>query len=368
MKKSYIVAGGLAACLTIWMASGYLFTDQSKNSKEVKQKQEPALTAVEVQHIKAESVVKYISAYGSLEPKRRLVLRAETTGRVSEIIAAKGHKVKAGEVILKLDKKDREARLKTAAARVEEKEAAYKAGQALIQRGHSTLRRQEELNSQLQSAKAEMKNIQIEIDQTEIRAPFDAILNGRKVEIGDYVAINGEVATIVDTDPLLVRIQVGQHEISQVKIGAIAGIQTLTGKNLTGKISYISSDAEANTRTFLVEIEVANVDNKIPSGISAEAKIHVGKVNAHAISPALLSLDDEGQIGVKVVEQNDIVKFYPVKIIKASFNEIWISGLPDEVRIITVGHGFVRVGQKVHATPKKTNKLNLDPKDVSSLD
>lgn len=68
---------------------------------------------------------------------------------------------------------------------------------------------------------------------------------------------------------------------------------------------------------------------------------------AYKISPSILSLADNGQIGVKIVDENDRVQFKPVALLKDTPEHLWITGLPPSVRIITVGQEFVLSGQKV---------------------
>jgi multidrug efflux system membrane fusion protein len=65
----------------------------------------------------------------------------------------------------------------------------------------------------------------------------------------------------------------------------------------------------------------------------------------------LLSLNEAGEVGVKTVNSDDVVEFYPVSIIQAETGGVWVTGLPDITRIITVGQGFVREGEIVKAIP-----------------
>jgi len=73
----------------------------------------------------------------------------------------------------------------------------------------------------------------------------------------------------------------------------------------------------------------------------------VGEVLAHRISPALLARDDAGQVGVKIIESGNIVRFVPADIARSESDAIWLAGLPEMTTFITVGQGFVRDGQQV---------------------
>ncbi|GAH71448.1 unnamed protein product, partial [marine sediment metagenome] len=170
-----------------------------------------------------------------------------------------------------------------------------------------------------------------------------------------YVDVNGEVATIVDNDPLVVSLRITQQNISGLKAGQPASLTFATGQQRDGKIRYVSPRADEDTRTFRVEVELPNSDGEIPSGISAEAKIPTGSVMAHFVSPAALSLNDQGKLGVKTVNEDNEVAFYTATIVLSDVSGAWITGLPTHARIITLGHGFVQIGEEVQVAEEQGN-------------
>ena len=92
-------------------------------------------------------------------------------------------------------------------------------------------------------------------------------------------------------------------------------------------------------------------DRTLPSGISARVEIPVEIVQAHRVSPALVSLDDRGRLGVKIVDEDDRMAFYPIDPMRADVEGLWVTGLPERARVITVGQGFVNAGDPVRVTP-----------------
>jgi multidrug efflux system membrane fusion protein len=77
-------------------------------------------------------------------------------------------------------------------------------------------------------------------------------------------------------------------------------------------------------------------------------------VEAHKISPAILALDERGQLGVRIVDQSRRVRFVPVKIIADGPDGVWVTGLPKQVTIITVGQDYVSEGDLVNPVPEGT--------------
>ena len=180
-------------------------------------------------------------------------------------------------------------------------------------------------------------------------APFDGVLHTRPVEIGDFVAEGKEVARIIELDPILVTGDVTQRELDHLEVGAPGGAKLITGKELEGIVRYVASEADEATRTFRVELEVDNADRSVVSGTTAQMRIPAETVSAHYISPALLSLNRRDQIGVKGVDDGGMVVFHTVDIVRTGVDGVWVTGLPDRVRVITVGQGFVHEGDRVEA-------------------
>ena len=126
----------------------------------------------------------------------------------------------------------------------------------------------------------------------------------------------------------------------------------VTGRVAEAELRYVASEADPVTRTFKVEFEIPNPDGSLVSGITASLTIPVRFVSAFQLSPALLSLDRSARLGIKIVNQQNRVEFLPVSVIRSSADGVWIAGLPEGTRIITVGQGFVVPGTMVDAVPE----------------
>ena len=107
-----------------------------------------------------------------------------------------------------------------------------------------------------------------------------------------------------------------QQSLNRIRTGQMAKVQFITGQERDGVVSFVGTAAEAATRTFLAEIEIDNPDGAIPAGISAEITIPTGEEQAHFIEPSIVSLDPEGNIGVKI-EEDGIVRFVPIEVADA---------------------------------------------------
>lgn len=366
MKKSYVIAAVLACALTAWVFGGYYLRTSGKEIAETAEKSEvlPAMK-VSVRTQEAEPVSQVVVAQGQTEPNRTVTVRAETMGQVSEILAEEGSTVETGDVIVRLEENDREARIARAKAHVREQESAFQAAEALGKKGYQSQRQADQVYSSLQTAKHELQEALIELERIEIKAPFEGAVLSRPVELGTYVDTNGEVATIVDNDPLVVSVQIPQQKVADLKRGQIASVHFATGQERDGKIRYIAARADEGTRTFRVEIELPNADGSIPSGISAEATIPTGSVLAQFLSPADLSLNEAGALGVKTVNDKDQVEFHEAQIVMSDANGAWVTGLPKTARIITLGHGYVQIGENVQVAEEEGSSGVADTPEAS---
>jgi multidrug efflux system membrane fusion protein len=344
LKKSYIIAAVLTLALTAWVLGGYFLRTVGKEADGTTPVADAAPTMrVAVRTQEAKPVSQIVVAQGQAEPNRTVTVRAETLGQIAEILADEGSTVAAGDVIARLEPNAREARIERAKARLREQESAYEAAQALGKKGYQTQRQSDQIYSSLQTAKHELEVAMIEQERLDIKAPFEGEVLTVPIELGAYVDVNGEVATIVDNHPLVVSVQITQQDITDLKVG----------QKGEGKIRYIAARADEGTRTFRVEIELPNPDGAIPSGISAEARIPTGSVMAQFVSPADLSLNEAGKLGVKTVGKDSRVVFHEASIVMSDASGAWVIGLPPQARIITLGHGYVQIGEQVQVAEEQ---------------
>jgi len=213
-----------------------------------------------------------------------------------------------------------------------------------------------EAKARLESARAARARIALELDNIFITAPFDGLVQERSVEVGDYVRAGDTVVDIVDIDPLIIAGDINGKEVSELYVGSRGAAVLVNGIQLNGIIRYLAPVADENTRTFRVELEVPN-PGSIRAGLTAELQLEGSRISAHDISSSLLTLADDGTVGVKTVNSANRVDFYPVEIAGASTDGILVTGLPTDVTVITVGQGFVTVGQQVEPV---TNNATLE--------
>jgi multidrug efflux system membrane fusion protein len=345
-NRSRWVAGGLALAIVGWMGSGFVFPAGDDGSGAVAPAAQRLVT-VAVRASRAEPVQQVFVAEGQALPARDTIIRAETSGQIAQLLVAKGADVAAGQVIARIAPAARGADLARAQEELARAQREFDNAQELLNRGVATVDRVAQAQATLAAAQASVRTAEETIGDTEIRAPFAGRLEALDINTGEFVSVGGNVGRVVDNTPLTIRIQIPQQSLRDIEVGQEAKVGFITGEEEMGVVRFVGTSADAETRTFMADIEVPNADGKIPAGISAQLRIPTGEVAAHFVSPAILSLGTDGTLGIKTVNDDDVVQFHQIGIVRAQTDGIWVTGLPDQAQIISIGQGFVNDDEKV---------------------
>lgn len=350
LNQSTVTAIVIAVVAVLWIGSGLLSSGDAAQEPKTQNREEKTASVRSVVS-KAEEFTNVIIVTGRTQAFRSSDIAAEVDGRVTNTDIPEGSVVLKGDVILTLAEDDRRAIYNQALASLEKAEIEYNASKKLKQKQFNSDIQLATAKSNLEAAKAAVEQARINLANVTIKAPYDGLFETRIVDVGDYVKAGDQVATFVDLDPIKISGFVTEKQIPHLHVGAHAKVELLDGRKLDAYISYLASSANESTRTFAIELEADNPDMKVIEGLTAKIHLETETYQAHKISPSILTLDDAGVVGVKVLDEKDIVHFKPVEILSDKEDGMWITGLKQEERLITLGQEFVIDGQHV-ATDK----------------
>lgn len=350
--KSWFVSAGIVVAVTLWIASGSLGGSEDNIVASDVDVARPSKNAVRVRTQSAEEVMRTIVVNGKTAPARIAQLSAETDGRIEYIGAERGASLERGNLIVRMDERDRTARLAQAEATVKQREVEYEARQRLKSESYVSEAQLQEALALLESARAELTRARLDLEYMSVRAPFAGALQARMVEVGDFVKRGDPIATYVDNRTIIVSANLSEFDARFVDVGDMAEARLATGETVRGRIRYVAPVADEATRTFVVELETGNDDGKLRAGGTAELRIPAEMVFAHRISPSLLTLDDAGNVGVKIINDLGEVEFVVADIALSTNDGVWLAGLPETTTIITVGQGYVADGAIVNSIPE----------------
>ncbi|WP_308363710.1 MULTISPECIES: efflux RND transporter periplasmic adaptor subunit [unclassified Microbulbifer] len=349
-QRNYRVAAIIALLALLWLLSGLVFSGGQSSAPGDGDSRATApgeSLRVQAKRLRAQSYLTRVQVNSRTEPNRSVRLRAELDGAIVALPVEEGRAVRQGEVICEIEAEDRPENLARAKAALSKAELDYQGAQRLKKKG---LQSNTDLAGQevaLADARAEFKRAQVAVDNLKIRAPFDGVVNSRAVELGDFIRRGEECATLLDLDPILVVGEVSEAQVGRLTIGGPASAQLQGGQTVRGRLRYISRQADELTRAYRVEVAVENSSAALRAGLSGRLALPTGEILAHRINASLLTLDDRGDLGVRILDAGNRVGFANVELFGDADEGVWVGGLPPRVTLITVGQEYVSVGEVV---------------------
>lgn len=312
--------------------------------------------AVLVQKSRAQAVDSGVLARGRTEAARQVEVKAETSGLVVSEPLRRGAYVTAGQELCRLDPGTRLASLAEAEAVLAEAQINYNATSKLSQDGYASETKAASAKAALQSAEAGVEAARREIARLTLTAPFEGILESDTAELGALLQPGATCANVIQLDPIKLVGFIPEADVDKVSVGAMAGARLITGREAVGRVSFLSRSADPETRTFRVEVTVANPDLAIRDGQTAEMMIAAEGRTAHLLPGSALTLDDDGHLGLRIVDADSRALFVPVTVLRDTAEGVWLTGLPDEADVIVVGQEFVIDGVAVAPTYRPTHE------------
>lgn len=313
--------------------------------------------AVVSEPLRAGTIVEKDQLLCELDPGTRESSLAEARARLSE---AQGRVPEAEAAVAEAEARIREAEINVNAARqlseggfasetrLVSAEAALEAAQAGRQRAQTGV---SSAQAGIESAQAAVAAAERELQRLQITAPFGGLLETDTAELGSLMQPGTPCATIIQLNPIKMVGFVPETEVEKVSLGAPAMARLLTGQDRAqGQVSFVSRSGDESTRTFRVEVTVPNENRTIADGQTAEIIIQSEGRNAHLIPQSALTLNDDGLIGVRTIDAENVTQFMPVTLVRDTTEGVWVTDLPDQIDVIVVGQEFVVDGVEVLPT------------------
>jgi RND family efflux transporter MFP subunit len=295
---------------------------------------------VNVAPVLAREVKREVESVGSLFPYEEVIISSEIEGRVEEVTADLGDRVIANQVLVRVSDEEQgyivrqnEAQLRQslerlglknekdrvrditetpdvrrAQAELFDAEQRYKRVRQLVEQQIGSRQDLDEAKARHDSLKAaydttvnQTRNLIQEVERTQaqlelqrkrlrdtsIRAPFAAFVKERLVNVGQVVAPNTPVFSLVKTDPIRLRIEAPERMATWIKVGQMSTVtlEAFPDRTFRGKIWRISPTVEQSKRTFVVEALIDNPSGELKPGSYAKARIHTDKTDRIRLIP-----------------------------------------------------------------------------------
>ncbi len=319
-----------------------------------------------------------IAAVGTLEPVQGVTVSAEVGGRVTRIEFESGAVVKAGDVLLQLDKASEEAQLASAEASAELAKADFARVRAM---GKRALASQDEIDSAEAREKetlAQVGNMRALIAKKTIRAPFSGRLGLRLVNLGQILQEGDPIVSLQTLDPIHVDFSIPQQQIGRLQRGMQVRVfaDAAPGETFTGEILAVNPQVDAATRSVRVRGLVANPGETLHAGMFVKVEVVLPDTESVLPIPATAVLyapygdsvfviethkDDQSEKTEQVLRQ----QFVRLGRARGDFVDV-DDGLKSGETVVTSGVFKLRTGMKVVIDNTLAPKVSVEPRPSDS--
>ena len=335
----------------LWVATGHFAAVGSETPEpgatEAEAVVETPKRTVAVVRAEVADYARLIRISGVTEADKLAILAARSNGVVQELTAKAGETVERGAVVMLLEGEDVRAAVKTAQDQLAQAAEQLAVGETLNAKGSLPETQLTARRAAKSAAEGALSQAQAAADRLSLVAPFAGTVDAVNVEEGEWVQQGTPIATLIALDPIIVKAEVAERDVAHVEVGAKALLRLVSGVELAGTVKHLARKASDKTRTFALEVDLPNPDGAIPSGMTAELRLTAATQPALTVPRSVLTLNEAGQIGLRVVTEGDIAAFLPVDLIDDTEAGFVVTGVPQGARVIVAGQDLVRDGDAV---------------------
>lgn len=323
--------------------------------------QEPApkrLTNVEVLTLEPRPLTKYSTFMGQIEPAERAKLSAEVAGTVEWAEVGEGASVKKGEVLIKIETRRLKLNFDLARSNYELAADEYRREAELFKQNLSNQSKLTQAKNRMEVSKVQMQLAQLDLEKSQVAAPFDGVVANKKVDRGDYLAKGAPLLEVLSLSKVKAKVNVPEQQIGQVSQGGQVSVSldALPGRSFEGEISSVGLQADTQSRSFPVEVTLANEKRKLLAGMLARVKMVTLEQKGQVIIPRDAVMEDEKGSYVFVFSGSRVVR-RPVKPGASLGEELQIEqGLDFGEKLVVVGQQMVTHQEQVNLLKTVTQK------------
>ena len=306
-----------------------------------------------------------LRAIGDGDAIRSVGVTPLVAGQISELLVRPGQRVKAKEVIARLDDEVEKVA-------VEQAKVALQAAQAKLSRNEDLKKiisqaEYQDAQSAVESAKLAVSAAEIALERRQVRSPIDGVAGIVSVETGDYVTVSTPLVTIDDRSRLLVDFWVPERFTGLIREGQMVDARPIArpGKSYPGKIEAIDNRIDPASRTLHVRAEIENEGDTLRAGQSFEVVVSLPGDIWPSVSPLAIQWDSNGSYVWKVGKDNKIERV-AAAIIQRNPDDVLVDAriVPGD-RVVIEGLQRLRDGAEVRIFGEKEPEKVADASQVA---
>lgn len=274
---------------------------------------QPELSPVQVRTtlIQTRSVPAIQEVVGTVRAKLRATIEAKASGRIVELPVALGQMVKTGDLLVRLEAPEIQARLEQGQAALQQADRDWKRISSLYHQQASTRAEYDAAESRLELAKAAVGEARALLDYVEVKAPFDGVVTRKVADVGDLAGPGKPLVEVEDPSRLQIEADLPEAFAGQVRCGARMLIRLEgTAAELTAAVAEIAPNADPFSRTFRVKLDLP-ADHRLRSGQFARLAVPVGETTTIRVPSGAVIL--RGQMEIVFAIENQHARLRLVK-------------------------------------------------------
>ncbi|MDI9349138.1 MAG: efflux RND transporter periplasmic adaptor subunit [Candidatus Symbiobacter sp.] len=244
-------------------------------------------TVVAVTKVETGSLTRRLAGIGSLSAAQQTTISPQLGGRVTKIMFEAGRFVQAGDPLVQLDDSQERASLAQFESQKRLAKLTLDRSKALADQQFSSQAALDSATTSLEVAEANIQNIQAQISQKLIKAPFSGQLGVRQVELGQYVSPGTNLVTLTDLSRLYVNFSLPEQKRSKIQIGQSVTVtsNSLPGERFTAQLRVIEPQVDVSTRQISLQAVMANPGRKLLPGMYVDAVLNIDTTNTALTLP-----------------------------------------------------------------------------------
>ncbi len=302
-----------------------------------------------------------INLPATVESFENLWVNTEVSGQVIRVPVKEGQTIEKGQVLVELDDRDYQLRLERIEANHKLATLDYQRTAELAKKKITAETELDKIEAQLKDLSAQLKEAQLALSRTKIRAPISGRLNEIEAKIGDWLGVDEPVAQILQLEVVKVRVGIPESDVAAVLDldEADVIIEALGSRKVTGKKIFLSRQPTTLARLYDLELIVQNPDGRILPGMFARVEL-VKEVFDEALVIPIFAVITQGDESFVYIEKNNKAVKRPIRLGILTEWQIQVtSGLNPGDHVIVDGHRLLDDGQSVEVLRNETDPLEI---------
>lgn len=301
--------------------------------------------SVVVGPVKPATINDRLAAIGTGRANASVVVKPYSSGRLTEILVTAGSRVKAGDVLAKLESDAEAIALDRARIALEDAVSRADRVKALRSSNTATAVQQSEADLAVENARLELSSAQLEFDRRTIVAPIDGIVGILSVEVGNVVTAETALATIDDRSSIVVDFWAPERYADAIAVGQPVEATPIAQPSLAlkGEVSAVDNRLDEASRTILVRARFANADDALRAGMSFDVTMRFPGNSYPSVDPLAIQWGSDG--AYVWAERDGKAGRTPVRIVQRNTDSVLVEAeLTPQDRVVTEGVHLVREG------------------------